>query len=64
MQEQANNIRPFKRVLVTRKVVPDVVPEYKLRLLEHVMLEQFNGPDEFYHAIDVLIAEWEESLDS
>lgn len=58
MQEQANNIRPFKRVLVTRKVVRDEVPEYKLDLLAHVMLEQFNGPDEFYHAIDVLIERW------
>jgi hypothetical protein len=64
MHEQANNIRPFKRVLVTRKKDLDVIPEYKLRLLEHIMLEQFNGPDEFYHAIDVLIEQWSESLDS
>ena len=63
MQEQANNIRPFKRVLVTRKKERDVIPEYKLRLLEHVMLEQFDGADDFYHAIDVLIERWSESLD-
>ena len=63
MQEQANNIRPFKRVLVTRKKEMNVVPEYKLRLLEHVMLEQFDGPDDFYHAIDVLIERWSEALD-
>ena len=62
MQEQANNIRPFKRVLVTRKVVRDEVPDYKLDLLAHVMLEQFNGPDEFYHAIDVLIERWSEDV--
>ena len=61
MHEQANNIVPFKRVLVTRKVVRDDIPEAKLMLLEHVMLEQFNGPDEFYHAIDVLIERWSES---
>jgi hypothetical protein len=64
MHEPANNIRPFKRVLVTRKKECKDIPEYKLRLLEHIMLEQFNGPDEFYHAIDVLIEEWSESLDS
>ena len=62
MQEQANNIRPFKRVLVTRKVVRDEVPDYKLDLLAHVMLEQFNGPDEFYHAIDVLIERWSDDV--
>ena len=64
MHEQANNIVPFKRVLVTRKKDLDVIPEYKLRLLEHIMHEQFNGPDEFYYAIDVLIEEWSESLDA
>ena len=46
MQEPVNNIVPFKRVVVTRKKEMNVVPEYKLRLLEHVMLEQFDGPDE------------------
>ena len=34
------------------------VPEYKLALLEHIMLEQFNGPDEFYPAIDLIIERW------
>ena len=63
MQEPANNVVPFKRVLVTRKKERDVIPEYKLRLLEHVMLEQFDGADDFYHAIDVLIERWSESLD-
>ena len=58
MQEQANNIRPFKRVLVTRKKECKDIPEYKLALLEHIMLEQFDGPDEFYHAIDLLIERW------
>ena len=48
---------------MTRKTEHDVVPEYKLRLLEHVMLEQFDGPDDFYHAIDVLIERWSEELD-
>ena len=64
MQEPANNVVPFKRVLVTRKKERDDIPEAKLMLLEHVMLEQFNGPDEFYHAIDVLIERWGESLDA
>ena len=62
MHEQANNIVPFKRVLVTRK--SKQIPEAKLMLLEHVMLEQFDGPDEFYHAIDVLIERWSESIDA
>ena len=60
MQEQANNIVPFKRVLVTRKNECKVIPEYKLALLEHIMLEQFDGPDEFYPAIDQVIARWAE----
>ena len=64
MHDQANNIRTFKRVLVTRKKEHDVIPEPKLMLLEHVMLEQFNGPDEFYHAIDVLIERWSEAHDA
>ena len=63
MQEPANNVVPFKRVLVTRKKESKHVPEYKLQLLEHVMLFQFDGPDDFYHAIDVLIERWSESLD-
>ena len=58
MHEQANNIRPFKRVLVTRKKECKDIPEYKLALLEHIMLEQFNGPDEFYPAIDLIIERW------
>ena len=48
---------------MTRKKERDVIPECKLRLLEHVMLEQFDGADDFYHAIDVLIERWSESLD-
>ncbi len=39
------------------------VPEYKLQLLEHVMLFQFDGPDDFYHAIDVLIERWSDDDD-
>ena len=48
---------------MTRKKECKDIPEYKLALLEHIMLEQFNGPDEFYPAIDQVIARWEEELD-
>ena len=47
---------------MTRKKERDVIPEYKLQLLEHVMLFQFDGPDDFYHAIDVLIERWSEDV--
>ena len=47
---------------MTRKKKSKHVPEYKLQLLEHVMLFQFDGPDDFYHAIDVLIERWSEDL--
>jgi hypothetical protein len=58
-----NNIVPFQRQVIMKKSKCKDVPEYKLQLLEHVMLFQFDGPDDFYHAIDVLIERWSDDDD-
>ena len=59
MQHDAfNKIVPFNRVISSTKKGKKCIPDCKLDLLEHVMLFQFDGPDEFYHAIDLLIERW------
>ena len=51
----ANNIRKLVIQRKGKEAGTQPIPDYKLDLMEHMMLCQFDGPDEFFAAIDQVI---------
>ena len=60
MLEPANNIVKFSRKNKKGKVELTVPPEHKVDLLEHVMLFQMDGPDEFWACYEAVIERFKE----
>ena len=60
MLESANNIVKFSRKNKKGKVELTVPPEHKVDLLEHIMLFQMDGPDEFWACYEAVIERFKE----
>ena len=62
MLEPANNIRKFTIKNSKSKVTLTVPAEHKVDLLEHIMLYQMDGPDDFWNCYEAVIQRFKEDI--